>query len=229
VEERLRIMDERHMHRGRVEQDRERVPWNAPRILYPRRGLRAPRQLHRQRVRDLPMQVRRWRASVHNRTVPEPVADEEGRPPVMVRGRATAPGSFDAARMVEASTNMNTADPIAHRVARRHQAAVVLRSVPAETRIEYRNAGTISAVALARMLEPSLGFLVRLRFRPALDGPPTTIAWEGLDANGDVVSGRLVLHAGVSESEVISWASWPTSTPASPTPSPRASTSRQSS
>ena len=96
---------------------------------------------------------------------------------------------------------------IARRVARRHQAAVSLRNVPAkDTRIEYSNSGTISAVALMKMLEPSIGKLVKLRFRPAIIGTPNTIAWESLDENANVVTGMLVLHAAVSDEEIVSWA-----------------------
>ena len=96
---------------------------------------------------------------------------------------------------------------IAHRVARRHQAAVALRNVPTEgTRVEYSNSGRISAVELMKMLEPSIGALVKLRFRPAITGTPNTIAWEALDENANIISGKLVLHAAVAEDEVVSWA-----------------------
>jgi hypothetical protein len=86
-------------------------------------------------------------------------------------------------------------------------AAVVFRNLPvAETRIEYSDAGRISAATLMRMLEPTHGTLVRLRFRASLTGTPNTAAWEALDKNANVIAGRLTLHAGVSESEVTSWA-----------------------
>ncbi len=51
---------------------------------------------------------------------------------------------------------------IARRVARRHHAAVVLWDVPPKTRVEYSDAGTISAVALMKMLSPTTGPLVKL-------------------------------------------------------------------
>jgi hypothetical protein len=95
---------------------------------------------------------------------------------------------------------------LAHRVALRHQ-AVALRNVPAEnTRVYYSNSGRISSVELARMLEPQLGALVMLRFRPAITGTPNTIAWESLDENANIVSGKLELHAAVSDDEIVSWA-----------------------
>jgi hypothetical protein len=103
-------------------------------------------------------------------------------------------------------TPMNP-DPIALRVARRHQADVLFRDVPVpKYRVEYSNAGTISAVALARMLEPTLGVIVKLRFRPSLTGSPNTVSWEALGENANVVSGKLVLHAAGAPDEVVSWA-----------------------
>ena len=83
--------------------------------------------------------------------------------------------------------------------ARRHQADVVFRGVPAErTRVEYTDSGRISAVALMKILEPQLGVIARLRFRPSLKIDPNGVEWEGLDENANVVAGRLILHAAVA-------------------------------
>ena len=57
-----------------------------------------------------------------------------------------------------------------------------------------------------KMLEPSIGKLVNLRFRPAIIGTPNTFAWESLDENANIVSGKLELHAAVSDEEIVSWA-----------------------
>jgi hypothetical protein len=96
---------------------------------------------------------------------------------------------------------------IARRVARRHQAAVVFQDVPAtETGIEYMDSGRISAVALMNMLEPSVGKLVRLRFRRSFKIDPNGVSWEALDEHANVLTGRLVLHAAFGESELVSWA-----------------------
>jgi hypothetical protein len=89
-----------------------------------------------------------------------------------------------------------TPTPIARRVAHRHQAAVV----PARSRIEYSTGGRISAVELAKMLDLDLGMLMELRFRRSLRVQPNAVEWEALDENAQVVTGLLVLHAGVSES-----------------------------
>jgi hypothetical protein len=98
-------------------------------------------------------------------------------------------------------------EPISVRIVRRHHAAVLLRSVPTtKTRVEYTDGGVISAAELASMLEPQIGFVVRLRFHPASDGPPPTIALEAVTENGEVATGKLVLHAAIAEDEIVTWA-----------------------
>ena len=98
-------------------------------------------------------------------------------------------------------------DPIAVRVAQRHQAALVVRTFPTTTtRVEFTDGVRISALDLERMLEAQLGYVVRLWFRPASGGPTTSVAWEAVVEDGGVVSGKLVLHAAVAEDEVTSWA-----------------------
>lgn len=99
-------------------------------------------------------------------------------------------------------------DPLAIRVARRHarESAVVFRDVPDKFRIEYTNSGRISAVALAKMLAPPLGFIPKLVFHRPVDVPANVIAWEALTEDANVVTGKLVLHAAVAEDEVTSWA-----------------------
>jgi hypothetical protein len=72
--------------------------------------------------------------------------------------------------------------------------------------VEHTDSGRISAVALAKKLEPQLGLLVKLRFRPSLTATPNTVAWEALNERAEVVTGKLVLHAALAESEVASWA-----------------------
>ena len=75
-------------------------------------------------------------------------------------------------------------DPIARRVARRHNAAVLFRNVPPKNaRVEYSNTGRISAVELMRMLEPQLGEIVKLRFRQSLVVDPNGIEWEAVTAS----------------------------------------------
>jgi hypothetical protein len=93
------------------------------------------------------------------------------------------------------------ADPIASRVAQRYR-----RDVLGATRVEYTDSGTISARDIERLLKPSFGVLMKMRFRPSLVGDPTTVAWEAVDARAHLVRGRLVLHAAVAEDRVVSWA-----------------------
>jgi hypothetical protein len=63
-----------------------------------------------------------------------------------------------------------------------------------------------SAREIERILRAQLGVMLRLRFRPALGGMPNAIAWEALDERAELVTGKLVLHAGVRYDEVVSWA-----------------------
>jgi hypothetical protein len=102
---------------------------------------------------------------------------------------------------------MITPDPLAVRVARRHQADVIFRDVPAsKTHIEYADSGRISDMALMKLLEPQVGKLVKLRFRRSMEIDPNGVEWEALTEDAKLVSGRLVLHAAVAEDEVVSWA-----------------------
>ena len=94
--------------------------------------------------------------------------------------------------------------PLARRIVRRH-AEVVFRDVP-YTRIEYSNGARVTAVELMRMLEPTCGIVTGLRFRPAIAGVPHTVSWEALDEYAEIVTGKLVLHGAVSDSEVVTWA-----------------------
>ncbi len=45
-----------------------------------------------------------------------------------------------------------------------------------------------------------------MRFRRSLVNDPNAVAWEALDERAKLVTGRVVLHAGVSETEIMSWA-----------------------
>jgi hypothetical protein len=99
-------------------------------------------------------------------------------------------------------------DPLALRVARRHRAAIVSRDAvftKTKVRVEYDCSGKISMIDLKLMIEPQVGYLMKLRFRPSLVGTPTTVGWEGVKVDGELVTGKLVLHALVSEGEVRSW------------------------
>jgi hypothetical protein len=97
-------------------------------------------------------------------------------------------------------------DPLAVRVARRY-AAIIFRDVPRPSvRVEHSNGGTITTEELRRMLEPQVGVLTKLRFRPSLTTDPKGVEWEALDERAELVTGRLVLHARAREDAVVSWA-----------------------
>jgi hypothetical protein len=96
---------------------------------------------------------------------------------------------------------------IAHRVVRRHRAAVAMQNLPAPTsrRVDFVGYGSISAVELARALQPTCGRLTRLVFHQPPDGSTYTIGWAAVDPGGGVVSGTLAFHVSVGEHEVTSW------------------------
>jgi len=100
---------------------------------------------------------------------------------------------------------MSTSVVAARAIARRYQSTVVLRDEPA-TEIIMSNGGIITTGDLRRLLEPRLGMLVNMRLRPSLEGAPNTIAWEALNEDAEVVSGRVVLHAHLTETEIAVWA-----------------------
>jgi hypothetical protein len=88
-------------------------------------------------------------------------------------------------------------DPIAIRVARRHQAAALPGDAPT-TEMHIR-VGTIFAIEPKLLVEALTGYLRRFRFLPTKGGPAMTVAWEGVAEGGEVVSGMLVLHMEVGE------------------------------
>jgi hypothetical protein len=79
--------------------------------------------------------------------------------------------------------------PIAHRVARRHQATAALRDAHSSS---MRMEGTcISATELTKMLEPIVGVLKKMVFHRS---PAGTIGWAAVDPEGSTVSGTLALR-----------------------------------
>jgi hypothetical protein len=102
---------------------------------------------------------------------------------------------------------MTTPLTLARRVVRRHQAAVVFRDVRyTKPRIEYSDGARITAAELMGMLGPTTGPLTTLVFRPSLTGPSTTVVWAAVDTEEKFVSGKLVIHAGISDIAVVTWA-----------------------
>ena len=95
---------------------------------------------------------------------------------------------------------------LVRRIARRY-ATFVFRDFPyTPTRVEYSHGASITAAGLARMLEPTTGPLTKLKFRPSLTGPSTTVVWAAVDKEDNFVSGTLVIHTRVSDNEVVTWA-----------------------
>lgn len=97
---------------------------------------------------------------------------------------------------------------LTRRVLARHMAAaVVLRSVPAPTvEVILGDGGIVTGRDIARLLEDRVGTLLKVRFRRSLSGMPNTVAWEAVDERGEIVTGQVLVHAGVREDQVVAWA-----------------------
>jgi hypothetical protein len=98
---------------------------------------------------------------------------------------------------------MNT-DAIAQRVARRHHEAL-RRDVLGAVRVEYSNVGDIDAGAVMKLLAPRFGPMLRLTFWHPLIGMPNTVAWDAVAERGELIRGRVVLHAAVVRNVIRSW------------------------
>jgi hypothetical protein len=168
-------------------------------------GRRKPRQRKsgEQRGRDDVPQGPHWtptEAPIHGGVAYVGTKITVARGTMLDRRRLADPLSHDL--VVEAPAMF---DPTALRVARRHaqEATVVpLREVPTTTRLDF---GTVFGIELKLLLEPKVGYLVRLRFRAVPGGPPSTVAWEAVAENGKLVTGRLALGTTVAENEVAAW------------------------
>lgn len=95
----------------------------------------------------------------------------------------------------------------AARVLSRHRhGAVVLRDEPATLDVIYSDGGIVTARDVARLIEQRIGLVSTLRFRPSVNTPPNGVAFEGLGESGEVVSGQVILHAGLRDDQVVCWA-----------------------
>lgn len=90
------------------------------------------------------------------------------------------------------------------RVARRY-AAAVRRDAVGPTTLVHSDGGVVTVRDLERLLHEQVGFLAETRFRRSLDGSPNTVRWEALDDCGEVVSGRIVIHASVAADRISVW------------------------
>lgn len=93
-------------------------------------------------------------------------------------------------------------DALAHRVARRHRAALRRHG---SIRVEYSTAGLINAAAVAKLLEPTYGKFRDVWFREFSSGTPNTVGFGGVTEDEQLVHGRVVLHVTVREAAIVSW------------------------
>lgn len=93
------------------------------------------------------------------------------------------------------------------RIAVRRRAAVVLRDVPHDgVEVIHSDGGIVTAHDVARLLEPRVGVLKEVRFIGSA-GAPNAVGWSATNPDGETISGRLLLHAGVrGNTQVVSWA-----------------------
>jgi len=78
-------------------------------------------------------------------------------------------------------------DALAHRVARRHRAALRRHG---SIRVEYSTAGLINAAAVAKLLEPTYGKFRDVWFREFSSGTPNTVGFGGVTEDEQLVHGR---------------------------------------
>ena len=94
-------------------------------------------------------------------------------------------------------------DPLVHRVARRHRAA--LRRHVGSVRVEYSSAGFIEAGTIVRLLEPTYGPVLKLTFRQSSQGVPYTVPFDAVTPTDKLVCGRVIIHTAVAASSIMSW------------------------
>jgi hypothetical protein len=100
---------------------------------------------------------------------------------------------------------MVTAPPPPARAAHRSAAAFFTTGGPPTVDLSNAESSALSATELRRLLEPTYGAITKLRFSP-IAGSSNTATFEAVGASGAIISGRVVLHAAVTDECVTSWA-----------------------
>jgi hypothetical protein len=101
----------------------------------------------------------------------------------------------------------STRNSTAARVAQRFlKTAEKITTIDPVIEVLYSNGGIISSADGRRLLRPHLGELKNFTFRKSIAGHKNKVSWEALDEEGNLITGKLVLHAAVAESKVVSWA-----------------------
>jgi hypothetical protein len=138
----------------------------------------------------------RWR--LRNEPIPS-------RAEVLARVQAI----IDIARTLggaEADRSPSGADrQVAKRVAHRFAAAFFTTGGPPTVDLTNADSSALSATELRRLLEPTYGAIARLGFLPVA-GSANTATFEALAASGNIITGRVVIHAVVTDERVTSWA-----------------------
>src|SRR5580658_2946069 len=102
---------------------------------------------------------------------------------------------------------------LAARVLRRHLRAVsqaepeiVFTTRSESVSVIYSDGGVISSSDLRRLLRDRIGHIIRLDFSLGGTQAPNVVLWTALLHDGEIVDGRLILHAQVRPDRVTSWA-----------------------
>jgi hypothetical protein len=100
---------------------------------------------------------------------------------------------------------MVTAPPPPARAAHRFAASFFTTGGPPTLDLRNADSSTLSATELRSLLEPTYGAITKLRFSPVA-GSANTAKFEALATSGTLITGRVVLHAAVTDECVTSWA-----------------------
>ncbi len=95
--------------------------------------------------------------------------------------------------------------PSAVRVVRRHLRHSFLVTESKNAEILFRDGGVVSTRDAARMLGPRVGPVTGITFSVERGFPPNVIVWTALTDDGVIVTGKLVVRAGVRNDAVIAW------------------------
>jgi len=71
--------------------------------------------------------------------------------------------------------------------------------------LEFSTRGIIDTAAIAKALEPTLGKVRMLRFRPELQGFPQAVRFEVITEREELLAGQVFVHAIVTGDEIFSW------------------------
>lgn len=95
---------------------------------------------------------------------------------------------------------MNILSPIAHRILTRHlDQTEPLHAHEERISVIPTDAGVVTASECMRLLAPKHGPLSGFKFHGGTDSPPNTVAFAAITEEGELLSGRVEIHARSTE------------------------------